>query len=305
MLGARLRVVLLGLIHVCPPYIFACLGVRLRQEKEEGTQVKAVVFMDYENIYWSMKQQYGMIPNPDRLIASLRELVNQRHESGPICLMHAYADFDHEEFRGLLSGLQRRSVEPRHVFSKNYEDGTRKNAADIEMSLDCLEMMYTRDDIELFVLVCGDRDMIQVIRKLRSRGKMVHVVAVEKTMSKDVMSFVDHFTTVEVLLGISPPSQYDLEQMVRRLDSCEFGKPFVGLKYFLRVLAGSDIVDRRTYELVNQAIADGIIETYKVPNPKDELFPTTACRLAREHDVVRRLLPVHSATHAKPNPVSA
>lgn len=254
-----------------------------------GTQLKAVVFMDYENIYWSMKQQYGMLPNVDRLIASLRELVGQRHE-GPVCLMHAYADFDHEDFHGLLSELQRRNVEPRHVFSKNYEDGTRKNAADIEMSLDCLEMMYTRDDIDLFVLVCGDRDMIQVIRKLRSRGKMVHVVAVEKTMSKDVMNFVDHFTTVEALMGISPPTQHDLEQMVRRLENCEYGKPFVGLKYFLRVLAGSDIVDRRTYELVNQAISDGIIETYKVPNPKDELFPTTACRLAREHDLVRRIM---------------
>jgi uncharacterized LabA/DUF88 family protein len=266
--------------------------------------VKAVVFMDYENIYWSMKQQYGMVPNPDRLIGSLRDLVNQKHDGGPVCLMQAYADFDHEEFRGQLSNLQRRSVEPRHVFSKTYDDGTRKNAADIEMSLDCLELMYTREDIELFVLVCGDRDMIQVIRKLRARGKLVHVVAVEKTMSRDVMSFVDHFTTVEALLGITPPTQYDLEQMIRRLDSCEYGKPFVGLKYFLRVLAGSDIVDRRTYELVNQAISDGIIETYKVPNPKDELFPTTACRLARDHELVRKLLP-QGPTQGKPSTASA
>lgn len=252
--------------------------------------MKSVIFMDYENIYWSMKQQYGTTPDLDKLISSLREMGEQKHDGGPVCLMQAYADFDHEEFHGLMSDLQRRSVEPRHVFSKNYEDGTRKNAADIEMSLDALEMMYTRPDIEVFILVCGDRDMIQVIRKLRARGKLVHVVAVEKTMSKDVMSFVNYFTTIEALLGILPPAMYDMEMMIRRLDTAEYGKPFVGLKYFLRVLAGSDIVDRKTYELVNQAISEGIIETYKVPNPKDELFPTTACRLQREHEMVKRVL---------------
>lgn len=254
--------------------------------------MKTVVFMDYENIYWSMKQQYNTTPDIDKLITSLRELGERRHEGGPVCLMQAYADFDHEDFRGLLSELQRRSVEPRHVFSKNYDDGTRKNAADIEMSLDALELMYNRPDVDVFVLVCGDRDMIQVIRKLRARGKLVHVVAVEKTMSKDVMSFVNQFTTVETLLGIAPPALYDMENMIRRLESAEYGKPFVGLKYFLRLLAGSDIVDRRTYELVNQAISEGIIETYKVPNPRDELFPTTACRLNRSHDAVRRVVGV-------------
>ena len=147
--------------------------------------------------------------------------------------------------------------------------------------------------------------MIQVIRKLRSQGKTVHVVAVEKTMSKDVMSFVNQFTTVEALLGILPPAMYDMEMMIRRLDAAEYGKPFVGLKYFLRVLAGSDIVDRKTYELVNQAISDGTIETYKVPNPKDELFPTTACRLNRGHELVRRVLGPGSAAKAPPAAASS
>lgn len=259
--------------------------------------MNTVVFLDYENVYWSMKQQYGTVPDTDRLIQSIRQLCEEKH-GGPVCLMQAYADFDHDEFRGLLSELQRRTVEPRHVFSKNYEDGTRKNAADIEMSLDALEMMYNRPDIDAFVLVCGDRDMIQVIRKLRSRGKTVHVVAVEKTMSKDVMSFVNYFNTVETLLGILPPAMYDMEMMIRKLDSAEVGKPFVGLKYFLRILAGSDIVDRKTYELVNQAISEGVVITYKVPNPKDELFPTTACKLNRDHELVRRILGLMPA--AKP-----
>ncbi len=251
------------------------------------SELKSVVFMDYENIYWSMKRQYNYVPEPGRLIESLRELSSKY---GTVCLMQAYADFDNPEFHGLLSELQRRSVEPRHVFSKNYDDGTRKNAADIEMSLDALELMYNRDDVDVFVLVCGDRDMIQVIRKLRARGKQVYVVAVEKAMSKDLIGFANGFSTVELLLGVTPAAPVGLEAMIRRLHTMEASMPFVGLKYFMKVLSGGEHSDQRIYDLVNKAIADDILRTYQVPNPYDERFPTTACRLNFEHEGVKRAL---------------
>ncbi len=248
---------------------------------------KSVIFMDFENIYWSMKRQYNHVPEPGRLIEGLRDWASR---FGYVCMMQAYADFDNEEFHGLLSELQRRSVEPRHVFSKNYEDGTRKNAADIEMSLDALELMYNRPDVSTFVLVCGDRDMIQVIRKLKGRGKQVYVTAVEKAMSKDLIAFANGFTTVEQLLGVTAPAGQSPDTIVRRLHGMEGSMPFVGLKYFMKVLSGSDQSDQRVYDLVNKAIADDIVRTYQVPNPHDERFPTTACRLNLEHDLVRRLL---------------
>lgn len=248
---------------------------------------KAVIFMDYENIYWSMKRQYNQVPEPGPLIDGLREWASRY---GYVCLMQAYADFDNEEFHGLLSELQRRSVEPRHVFSKNYDDGTRKNAADIEMSLDALELMYNRPDVATFVLVCGDRDMIQVIRKLKGRGKQIYVTAVEKAMSKDLIAFANGFTTVETLLGVTSPVGLSPDIIVRRLHGMEGSMPFVGLKYFMKVLSGSDYSDQRVYDLVNKAIAEDIIRTYQVPNPHDERFPTTACRLNLEHDLIKRVL---------------
>lgn len=249
--------------------------------------MNVVVLIDYENVYWSMKRQYATVLEPGKLIDSLRELAEKY---GTVCLMQAYADFDNEEFHGLLSELQRRSVEPRHVFSKNYEDGTRKNAADIEMSLDALEMMYNREDVQVFILVCGDRDMIQVTRKLRGRGRSVYVVSVEKATSKDLIAFANGFVTVENLLGINPASAFGLEALVRRLHVLEMGMPFVGLKYFMRVLSGADHGDQRIYDLVNRAIAEEVIRTYQVPNPNDERFPTTACRLNTEHELVKKTL---------------
>jgi len=37
----------------------------------------------------------------------------------------------------------------------NSEEDRRKNAADIELSLDALELVYTRLDIDYYCLVCG------------------------------------------------------------------------------------------------------------------------------------------------------
>ena len=42
-----------------------------------------------------------------------------------------------------------------------------RNAADIEMSLDALEMASARPDITTFVLVCGDRDFIPIVKRLQ------------------------------------------------------------------------------------------------------------------------------------------
>jgi hypothetical protein len=249
-----------------------------------------VVLIDYENVHWSLKNCYGRAPEPGRLVESIRALAQSR---GAVTLLLAYADFDHIEFKGLQTDLQRRSVEPRHVYSITSEDGRRKNAADIELSLDALELVYTRDDIDSFMIVCGDRDMIQVIKKLHARRKQVHIVGVERTTSKDLRQFADTFNSIECLLGIEPgreavsvPSEFVF--LIRKIDAMEQSRmAFVGLRLVTnRVLNG--ISDPQG--LISRAINEGILETYKVPNPENEDFPTTACRLMRDHAYVQHVL---------------
>ncbi|MCL6451588.1 MAG: NYN domain-containing protein, partial [Acetobacteraceae bacterium] len=100
---------------------------------EGGGWFKVAILIDYENIHWSLKENYGLVLPLERLIDALRQVGSG---IGGVVLTQAYADFDNREFQGLQSELQRRGVETRHVFSKNYVNGTRKNAADVEMSLD-------------------------------------------------------------------------------------------------------------------------------------------------------------------------
>lgn len=265
----------------------------------KGAECQPVVsnvalFIDYENVYWSMKNNYLLNPHAGSLIDAIKQAAQKE---GQVVLSLAYADFDQPEFKGLQTDLQRRSVEPRHVFSKSFPEGVRKNAADIELSLDALELMYTRDDIDVYVLVCGDRDLIQLIRKLHTRNKRVSVIGVARTTSSDLVMFSDTFTDIESLLGITPnrllslqteQNDNEMAALIQRLDVLQEGSlPFVGLKMLInRLLTG--ISDPQS--LINQAIGEDIILTYTVPNPHKPEFPTTAVRLNSEHETVQQVL---------------
>ncbi len=248
------------------------------------------LFIDYENVYWSLKNNYTLVFQPGCLIDLIKQ---EAQKEGQVVLALAYADFDQPEFKGLQTDLQRRSVEPRHVFSKTFPEGVRKNAADIELSLDALELMYTRDDIDTYVLVCGDRDLIQLIRKLHTRNKRVSVIGVSRTTSSDLVMFCDTFTDIESLLGINPSRILSLREaemiaLIQRLAVLQSGNlPFVGLKMLInRLLTGFG----DPQALINQAISEEILVTYSVPNPYKPEFPTTAVKLNPEHELVQKVL---------------
>ena len=50
-----------------------------------------------------------------------------------------------------------------------------KNGADITMALDALEMCFTHDHINAFVIVGGDSDFISLVEKLKQYGRTVIV----------------------------------------------------------------------------------------------------------------------------------
>lgn len=81
--------------------------------------------------------------------------------------------------------------------------------------------------------------------------------------------------------------------LIQELDQAEKwpGFNFVALKWFRdkwlprKVLAGYDVADALD-ELIREAVADGVVLTSRVDNPKNPQFPVTAIRLDRQHPEV-------------------
>lgn len=258
---------------------------------------QVALLIDYENVHWSMVREYHLEPELSNLLESLKK---EAEKYGQVTMTVAYGDFDNDEFRGLQSQFQRNNVETRHVFSKTYEDGRRKNAADIEMSLDAIELARDRD-FRTFVLVCGDRDFIPVVKRLQQRGLTVHVIGLRVSTSRDLQNFVGgKYTAVEELLGIIPAkkgaplppvaadTKISMETIILKLDAAERRLNFVAVSHFLNNIVEGEFTDKSLP--FNGAVEQGLIELHHIPNPKNSEHPTKCCRLNRTHPRIKEIL---------------
>lgn len=147
----------------------------------------AAVFIDYENVYYSIKNSIPEnVATTDFVEGMVRgarlHLQTQQHSEAVI--VRAYADF--EQIDDYAQGaLYLMGVETCNVMGQD-----KKNAADIRLCIDVIETLYTRPQIDTFVIFAGDRDYIPLVQHLRRYGKTVLVAAIDATLSGDLAESV-------------------------------------------------------------------------------------------------------------------
>ena len=163
----------------------------------------AAVFIDFENVYYFLKNHYLDPQDPHDyaldLVRSLRDTL-KRELSLDSLVLYAYADFDRLP-SGPQGPLYLMGVDTRNVLGTDH-----KNAADMQLCIDALEVLYTRPDIGTFVLVAGDRDYIPVLQHLRRQARQVKVVGFRESVSGDLLLMLgqEHFLDARALL---PPER--------------------------------------------------------------------------------------------------
>ena len=81
--------------------------------------------------------------------------------------------------------------------------GGDKNGADINLALDALEMAFTHDHINAFVIVGGDSDFITLVEKLKQYDKKVFVVGGRAFTSQVMQKNCTEFIAYENVAGSS------------------------------------------------------------------------------------------------------
>src|SRR4029453_3287520 len=79
--------------------------------------------------------------------------------------------------------------------------GGDKNGADINLALDALEMAFTNDHINAFVIVGGDSDVIPLVEKLKQYDKKVFVVGGRSFTSQVMQKNCTEFLAYENVAG--------------------------------------------------------------------------------------------------------
>jgi hypothetical protein len=91
---------------------------------------------------------------------------------------------------------------------------TRKNAADIKMAVDAIELAFEREYVTTFVICTGDSDFTPLVHKLRELNKKVIGVGVKASTSNLLPPACDEFLFYDNLAGVdarSPSSDTSVE----------------------------------------------------------------------------------------------
>ena len=127
-------------------------------------RLKIAVFVDFDNIEIGVRNTL----NRSFDMAAVLEAIKER---GEIVTKIAYGDWKRSGDYGRTMGQH-----AIHMVQRNMTPGGDKNGADINLALDALEMAFTRDHINAFVIVSGDSDFITLVEKLKQYDKKVFVV---------------------------------------------------------------------------------------------------------------------------------
>ena len=139
------------------------------------------VFCDFENVALGVREakyaQFDMEKVLERLLLK-----------GSIVVKKAYCDWErYKEFKSTMHAAAFELIEIPHVRQSG------KNSADIRMVVDALDLCYTKQHVDTFVIVSGDSDFSPLVSKLRENAKTVIGVGVKNSSSDLLIANCDEF----------------------------------------------------------------------------------------------------------------
>jgi uncharacterized protein (TIGR00288 family) len=150
---------------------------------------RIAVFIDFDNVEIGVKTTIGGQFDIGLVLEAIKE-------RGEIVTKIAYSDWQRAgDYSRLLTQHAIRMVQ------RNLTPGGDKNGADITMALDALEMAFTHDHINAFVIVGGDSDFISLVEKLKQYGRKIIVVGGRQFTSLTMQRNCHEFIAYENLVG--------------------------------------------------------------------------------------------------------
>jgi uncharacterized protein (TIGR00288 family) len=155
----------------------------------DAVEERIALFLDYENLAIGARDRGGPL--------DVGVIMDALSERGRIVIRRAYADWN-------LFASDRQALVAQRIEMIEIPQRTgmvRKNAADIKLAVDALELAFERAFITTFVIGSGDSDFTPLVLKLRELNRKVIGVGVEGSTSELLPGACDEFLFYERLLG--------------------------------------------------------------------------------------------------------
>jgi uncharacterized protein (TIGR00288 family) len=150
------------------------------------TERSLALFIDFENL------ALGFQGKRERF--EIQRVLKRMVEKGKIVAKKAYADWN--RFAANTEALHEAAIELIEIPRRAQ---TGKNSADIRLCVDAMDLAYSKEHIDTFVIVSGDSDFSPLVSKLKELGKHVIGLGMQVSTSELLRDNCDEFIYYEDL----------------------------------------------------------------------------------------------------------
>ncbi len=150
--------------------------------------LNAALLIDFDNVTMGMRSD---------LSKELKNLLNSDIIKGKVTVQRAYADW--RRYPQYIVPLSENSVDL--IFAPAY-GSSKKNATDIRMAIDGMELVFIRPEIGTYILLTGDSDFSSLVLKLKEYGKYVIGVGIQESSSDILVQNCDEYYSYTSLTGL-------------------------------------------------------------------------------------------------------
>jgi uncharacterized protein (TIGR00288 family) len=167
----------------------------------------AALLIDFDNVTMGIRSD---------LTRQLKDLLNSDIIRGKVAVQRAYADW--RRYAQYIVPLSEASVDL--IFAPAY-GSSKKNATDIRLAIDALELVFTRPEIGVYILLSGDSDFSSLVLKLKEYGKYVIGVGLRESASDLLVQNCDEYYSYSSLTGLTKAGEEDTISAVDPWDLVE------------------------------------------------------------------------------------
>lgn len=143
------------------------------------------VFIDTQNMYYSARNLFKRKVNFKNIV---EDAVGERKLIRAISYVVSTDTGENEPF---FEALQKAGIETRRKPLMEYASGHKKADWDVGLAIDVVQML---DTLDVVVIVSGDGDFQPLVNYAKSRGRIVELMAFDKTTSGKLIEMVHDYT---------------------------------------------------------------------------------------------------------------
>ncbi|RMH66117.1 MAG: NYN domain-containing protein [Cyanobacteria bacterium J003] len=175
----------------------------LQRPQPPANTLKTAVLYDIENLVFNQGQRLdpakvNELVSLDKILESIKSTI----DLGEIAIKRAYGNWQNKTLQALNDQLKRSQIQRVPVYGHNRDQ---RNAADIQLALDAIDLIHHYPDINTFVLISGDGGFGSIALRLRDYGKTVIGCAYWNAASLSFQKVCHQFIFLENPFIDSPP----------------------------------------------------------------------------------------------------